>query len=143
MCYFTFFFKQLIRIITCINTVCWVLSLLHCLLRGLSWWTHGRESCLKAAVGSTNFFFLQNQMFVSAAAAQPKIQLIYKAAVCEGEQTTHIWNNKGKNSALCYCSFLSLTNSWIWHIYTEVLFLAVYFIFSQLPVCCPGLFLLR
>lgn len=29
---FHFFFKQLIRIITCINTVCWVLSLLHCLL---------------------------------------------------------------------------------------------------------------
>lgn len=29
---FHFFFKQLIRIITCISTVCWVLSLLHCLL---------------------------------------------------------------------------------------------------------------
>lgn len=64
------------------------------------------------------FLFVQNQilLFVSAAAAQLKIQLTYKAAVCESEQTTHILNNKGHNSALCYCSLSSLANSWIWHI---------------------------
>lgn len=114
------FFKQLIKIITCTDTVCLFFSLFHCVLLKktelVNQDTHGREGGEKTTIRSANIFFSKNNFCCLFQQLQAKIQLAYKAAVYESEQTTHILNNKGQNSVLHYCLLSSLANGWIWHI---------------------------